>query len=281
MIYHDGQCPTRCVCDNPFKDGSGIKANVFLGKGLPILKFEGRLALVVTKEQCDAACAELRHRAAAVAEAKSYDAPLLGLDTETVTYLPPHHGEGTSSSSAAIAQLIADEEFGVIFALHKWPHVYASFKELMEDERIQKIANNIAHDVRHLSSRFPGLTIKSHVELSTRVKQLHPVENYKLSTLVCSLLEKRIDKRIDHRWRTCAEALRARSCYVSRSGSGRRRSTRRGRRATRSSTHSHIFSSRTNSSRSGFARTVSHRDANAHPRRTGEKGGHRLRDGRR
>ena len=206
---------------------------------------EGKVALVYTERECDEACAELRRRASVVATELG-STPMIGFDTETVTYLPPHHNEGTSSNAAAIGQAVADEEIAVIFVFHRWEKLYDSFTALMNDESIEKVANNVAHDLRHVCARFSGIKIRGHVELSSRVKTLTPLSSYKLSSMTLALLRKRIDKRMDHRC-DCVHKLHMsgklsicrRVDFPSASaGSGKRRGTCRARSRTQSWTRS-------------------------------------------
>jgi hypothetical protein len=123
----------RRVClDNIFKDGGPAADNVFLGDGLPLLRFTGRIQLVYDEAECDAACAFLEK------------VGVVGYDTENVAFIPPY--TGLNIDKAAIVQLCPDETVCYIFVLHAWPRCFESFKRLMVNAAVLKIANNVAHD---------------------------------------------------------------------------------------------------------------------------------------
>lgn len=131
----------RVVCDNPFKDGPGIAANVFLGNGRPLFYFKGQVDLIYDEEMCAAACERLRKHG------------VLGFDTENVAYIPPLVGKNVDA--AAIVQLCGDESYCAIFVVHAWGRCFEPFKRLLEDESILKATNNVAHDISMVSKRFP------------------------------------------------------------------------------------------------------------------------------
>ena len=176
--------PLRRLClDNPKKDGSGAIANVFLGQGLDVLRFEGQVILVRTELDCDNACATLE------------GVDLLGFDTENVAYIPPFMGQNINK--AAIVQL-ATKESAFIFVVHEWERCYASFSKLMASD-VEKVAVNVSHDVRMVLARFPEIEINGDVELASRVKAAHPnLESYGLASMSKHILEKHLDKRIEH-----------------------------------------------------------------------------------
>jgi len=191
----------RVVCDNPFKDGPGIAANVFLGDGRPILRFEGEVVLVFDEASCDVACDELRKHA------------VLGFDTENVAYIPPY--VGTNVDAAAIVQLCGDETYCVIFVVHAWGgKCFESFKSLMHDQRILKVANNVAHDVSMITKRFPDVLPAGGSELSDKVKALVSLLDYKLETMVARILGKHIDKRIQHQFWEAQKLLPRQIAYA-------------------------------------------------------------------
>ena len=47
------------TCDNPAKDGPGLREAVWAGDGMPDFLFPGKTLVVETEELCDEACAYL------------------------------------------------------------------------------------------------------------------------------------------------------------------------------------------------------------------------------
>ena len=179
--------PLRRLClDNPKKDAAGAGANVYLGRGLDVLRFDGAVMIVRTEAECDAACAELENKS------------ILGFDTENVAYVPPYMG--SNIEKAAIVQL-ASETHAVIFVVHEWPHAYQSFKDLIKDDHIEKLAVNVSHDERMLAARFPEIEIRAAVELTSRVKANRVLASYSLASMVKTYVRLHLDKRmLHHEW---------------------------------------------------------------------------------
>jgi hypothetical protein len=76
---------TSSIVLSRFKDATGARENVFLGRGsggiaLPVLRFEGRIQIVKNEDECNQACAYLESRS------------IVGFDTENVAFIPPHSG---------------------------------------------------------------------------------------------------------------------------------------------------------------------------------------------
>ncbi|KAH8097506.1 hypothetical protein JL720_398 [Aureococcus anophagefferens] len=176
--------PLRRLClDNPKKDGSGAIANVFLGQELNVLRFPGRVVLVRTELECDDACAALATE------------EVLGFDTENVTYVPPYYG--TNIAKAAIVQLCSGDA-AFIFVVHAWERAYPSFVALMANGDVEKVAVNVAYDLRMLHGRF-NIDINGAVELSSRVKAAHPgLQSYGLASMAKDVLSLHLDKRVQH-----------------------------------------------------------------------------------
>lgn len=101
--------------------------------------------MVYTEEECDEACEYL----------EGFE--LLGFDTETKTFVD---GSGDSSTEASIVQLCGDDKVGYIFVVHAWTEMYESFKALMADADVRKVANNIKHDETHLGNRATTLAAR-------------------------------------------------------------------------------------------------------------------------
>ena len=190
--------------DNPRKDGAGIKANVFLGNGLPIFACDVEIIEVITEEECDMAVAYF--------EQHNMD-DVLGFDTENVAYYGKHANEGQTINKAALGQFC-----GSIYALmrfHLWTHCYASFARFMSNPRIEKVGNAVNTDVRKLKARFPVLAFAGVLELSTLVKVAFPeIPNGKLSTQVSHVLRQHLDKRIDHRFLESLRYTRRQEAYA-------------------------------------------------------------------
>ena len=173
--------------DNPRKDGPGIRANVFLGNGLPLFQCETDVVEVRTEEECDMVVARFER-----------DQQSLGFDTENVAYFGRHAPEGTTINKSALGQFAGS--ICALMRFHLWAHCYDSFKRLMANPNIEKVGNAVGTDVTKLKARFPDLVCVGIVELSSLVKAAFPdLPNGKISTMVSHVLKLHLDKRVDHR----------------------------------------------------------------------------------
>ena len=159
----------QITLDNPHHDGPGALAAFLGANGKPLFSFPGQIVLVFSEAECDAAIDYLE------------DFDVLGFDTETKSFLD---GSGVNSQQAAIVQLCGDEKVAYIFVIHKWPKVFESFKTLMADPSVKKVANNVQGDEKYLLARAKALDgdgralrssaleLKGLVELSELTKEI-------------------------------------------------------------------------------------------------------------
>jgi hypothetical protein len=178
--------PLVAWCDNPSKDGAGLRAAVWAGDGKPEFLYPGRTTVVETEEHCDEACAYLEQFTE------------LGFDAENVAYVD---GGGTNSPAAAAVQLVGDRERCFIFSVHKWPSIYESFARLMANRRIKKLSLGVGGDAARVAKRF-GLSaaaVAGGVELREEVAHLE-LPSHALDEMVGSVLGQYLDKAIDHRY---------------------------------------------------------------------------------
>ena len=187
--YWKHPLPLVATCDNPAKDGMGLKAAIWAGDGQPEFLYPGKTELVETEEQCDAACAYLGQFTE------------LGFDAENVAY---QDGSGVTSPKAAIVQLVGNEIKGYIFEVHKWPSLFASFKQLMGNRRIKKVSFGVGGDVGRVVKRFDldALAVVGGVELAHEMAHLNLTKG-SLADRVSAVFGEYLDKGIDHR---CWEA---------------------------------------------------------------------------
>ena len=184
----------RLILDNPHKDGNGAISNVWPeGPGAfrrPRLHFDGEVLLVYTREEC----------AEAVRILRSTPLDVFGFDTERVAYIGKHADQGVSSNKAAIVQ-IASAVVVVVFVIHTWRELYPEFKELIEDETITKVASCVHQDASSLVARFPTIQAQGCVEILDRAKVAFPdLEKHDLASLSRGILNRSMDKRVDHRY---------------------------------------------------------------------------------
>ena len=167
--------PRRSCCDNPHKDGNGIQAH--MRRDLPLFRFAGEIDLVITREECAAACARLA------------SSRLLGFGTERIAYIKEHAKQGVSSNKAAVVQL-GDGQYCALFLVHLWSdEPYDEFKQLMASRNVEKVACCVKQDGNSLRARFPGLVIDGLVELRTMVKAQYPLlASYSLKSMVSRIL---------------------------------------------------------------------------------------------
>ena len=149
----------------------------------PMFSFPGEIKLVYSVEECDAACEYLE------------DFEILGFDTETKTFVD---GSGVSSTEAAIVQLCGDDKFGYIFVVHAWTVMYESFKELMANADVRKVANSVNHDKTHLGNRAAALRsglrssrleMKGLFELSGLTKDVMTAEDNETSSGLSDMVD--------------------------------------------------------------------------------------------
>ena len=193
-----GHPPTRLAsCDLPFRDGPAMINNLCPGRGKPLASLPNGCTVKVIgpdKQECDAACQELRTRA--LARASVTHSARLFWDTESVTFLC---GGGENSNKCAIVQVCADDGYCAIFQVLRWPVLYDSFKALFNDPALVKVAHFVGHDVAHLQALFPDLKVEGAVCFTKAYQRLFPRGKRKsLQSVVMRSLGKFLDKGMQH-----------------------------------------------------------------------------------
>ena len=61
---------------------------------------------------------------------------------------------------------------GYLFRVALWPHCFASFRDMMENASITKVAHYEHVDTGRLQKRFPDLNVQGAVDLAPRIEVL-------------------------------------------------------------------------------------------------------------
>jgi hypothetical protein len=194
---HGHPKPHYAVLDNPHRDGPGLCANLWLGGGKKRFVFPGEIKLVVSAEQCDSACRDLRA------------GDELYWDTESVAYLD---GSGENTNTAALVQICSGDRVCYLFRVALWPACYPSFAELMANNQL-KVAHYFGHDVADLQRRFPDLVINGAVDLKERIGCLS-LSSHALHKMIDQQFSEWLDKRCDHRLWACEHLLATHVVYA-------------------------------------------------------------------
>ena len=195
--------PYHAVLDNPRNDGPGLRANLWVGGGKKRFTFPGRIELVVTEAQCDAACADLR--------GPDLSAHVtLYWDTESIAYV---NGGGQNTSTAALVQILKTADVCYLFRVALWPSCYGSFASLIGSANVEMMAHFVSHDVADLQRRFPGHTIRGTSELTDLTDGLG-YSSRGLHQMVAEEFDQWLDKkRVDHRLWGCGRLLEGHQIY--------------------------------------------------------------------
>ena len=147
------------------------------------------IVVIVDAAACNRACEDLR----------AAETPLvIGFDSEYKAPLP-----AGQTRKAATVQLCASSTKVYIFQVHRWGSCFESFKRLMSDENVRKVAHNKSADVIPLEARFPGLSVAGVEELKPIARQAAKtlLLDNKLTTYVRTVLKASMP------WKTSADHL--------------------------------------------------------------------------
>lgn len=142
---------------------------------LPIVRFEGRIVVVLSEAEAERAVSYLLAQ------------PILGIDTET----KPCFRRGRSHRVALLQVSTHDTCF--LFRLN-YIGLLPCIVRLLEDERVPKIGLSLHDDVHQLRERCPGFEPGAFVDLQDVVKQFG-IEDMSLQKLYANLFGQRIVKR--------------------------------------------------------------------------------------
>ena len=161
---------SRKYCDKPRQDGPTLE-KLLSRNALPLFVFPGKIEVVYTKPQCDAACEDLRRRLA------GQPSPVVGYDRESVAHVPSQVSRraprGSNSNRAAIVQLCADDEVCYVFVVHTWGgRCYDSFRDFMQDPTIRKASIGAKNDDTYVNNRFHDVTVAGSVDVGRQVKAI-------------------------------------------------------------------------------------------------------------
>ena len=203
---HGHTPPYYGVLDNPYKDAKGWRENVYAGNGKARYAFPGRINIIVSEHECNAACDDLllplQHDANSTM--------IVGWDTETVAYTD---GSGQNTATAALVQICRGDEVCHLFRVAHWTACFTSFARFMANPRVVKVAHYVSHDVADLQRRFPNLQIVGAVNLAPRIACLGLSSNA-LNKMIEQQFDRWHDCRVDHRLWACNRLLNTYASYA-------------------------------------------------------------------